>query len=372
MGTISARKKANGAVSYTAQIRIKRAGKVIFTQAETFNKKQNAALWLRNREAELDKPGALDKAIASKGSQGGATLDDAIDQYIREMKSIGRTKAQVLDAIRKDEIAELRCADVTSDQIVAYAGRLADGGRQASTVGNYISHLAAVFAISRAAWKYDLDPDQMQNAQRVLRKLGTVSKSNARDRRPTLAELDRLMSHFLERKKRAPSSAPMHIIIAFAIFSTRRQEEIVTLRWDDYDKAHERTLVRNMKHPGQKIGNDIWCELPDPAPAIVGLMPRSGDLIFPYSTDAVSAAFTRACHLLEIQDLHFHDLRHDGVSRLFELGKTIPQVASVSGHRSWSSLQRYTHIKQSGDKYAGWKWLKQMGLAEEAAPDAME
>jgi hypothetical protein len=40
-----------------------------------------------------------------------------------------------------------------------------------------------------------------------------------------------------------------------------------------------------------------------------------------------------------------------------KMGKTIPQAASVSGHKSWQSLQRYTHLKQTGDKYAGWEWL---------------
>jgi len=86
-------------------------------------------------------------------------------------------------------------------------------------------------------------------------------------------------------------------------------------------------------------------------------MPRVAPEIFPYSTDAISAAFTRACKTLEIGDLRFHDLRHEGVSRLFELGMTIPQVATVSGHRSWNSLQRYTHLRQTGDKYTGWRWL---------------
>jgi integrase len=54
--------------------------------------------------------------------------------------------------------------------------------------------------------------------------------------------------------------------------------------------------------------------------------------------------------------LHFHDLRHEGISRLFEAGWDIPHVALVSGHRSWSSLQRYAHIRQRDDKYAGWRW----------------
>jgi len=49
-------------------------------------------------------------------------------------------------------------------------------------------------------------------------------------------------------------------------------------------------------------------------------------------------------------------MRHEGISRLFEMGWTIPQVASVSGHQSWQSLKRYSHLRHNGDKYAGWRW----------------
>lgn len=55
--------------------------------------------------------------------------------------------------------------------------------------------------------------------------------------------------------------------------------------------------------------------------------------------------------------LRRRDLRHEGVSRLFEMGMNIPHAAAVSGHRSWTSLKRYTHLRDHGDKYAGWKWL---------------
>ena len=86
-------------------------------------------------------------------------------------------------------------------------------------------------------------------------------------------------------------------------------------------------------------------------------MPHTKPEIFPFGTDAISAAFTCACRLLDIADLHFHDLRHEGVSRLFEMGRTIPLAASVSGHKSWSSLQRYAHLREKGDKLANWPWL---------------
>jgi integrase len=160
-------------------------------------------------------------------------------------------------------------------------------------------------------------------------------------------------------------SIPMQSIVAFAVFSTRRMEEILRIAWADLDEAGSRVLVRDMKDPKEKSGNHIWCELPPEALQIVQAQPRSDDRIFPASVDAVGAAFTRACQFVGISDpdrpdelnLHFHDLRHDGISRLFEMGRNIPQVACVSGHRSWNSLKRYTHIRQTGDKYTGWPWL---------------
>lgn len=196
----------------------------------------------------------------------------------------------------------------------------------------------------------------MRDAFAVCRRLGYTGSSVERSRRPTMDELDKLMGYFVERDERSPLSSPMAAIIAFAIFSTRRQGEIVRIARPDLDKEHSRILVRDMKHPGQKKGNDVWVNLPDEALALIEAMPTT-ERLFPYTEDAISAAFTRACKVLAIKDLRFHDLRHEGVSRLFEMGWDIPRVALVSGHRSWSSLQRYSHIRQSGDKFKDWKWL---------------
>lgn len=140
-------------------------------------------------------------------------------------------------------------------------------------------------------------------------------------------------------------------VVVFAIFSTRRQEENTRIRWEDLDDQRQAVLVRDRKNPEQKTGNDVWCHLPDEAWKILQSMPRSCREIFPYCSDSLSASFTRTCKFLEIKDLHFHDLRHDGVSRLFEMGWDIPRVASVSGHRDWHSMCRYTHLNGRGDPY---------------------
>lgn len=85
----------------------------------------------------------------------------------------------------------------------------------------------------------------MRNAMIVAKRLGLTQKSRPRDRRPTLDELDKLMAHFLDRSIRRPTSVPMHRVIAFAIFSTRRQEEITRITWADLDKDGKRVLVRD-------------------------------------------------------------------------------------------------------------------------------
>lgn len=347
MGSITKRQRLNGGMAYLARVRLKHKGKIVHRENRTFETHKRAVAWLKERETELARPGELERLARPP-----ATLGDAIERYTEEARSkIGRTKEQVLNAILAHPIAGKQCETIKSDDLVSFAKDLS-ADRQPQTVANYMSHLGAVFAIARPAWNYPLDRQAMEDAAKVARRLGYTSKSRERERRPTLDELDKLLTHF-ETKP----GMPMHRITAFALFSTRRLEEITRLRWDDLDEAHSRILVRDLKHPGQKIGNHVWCDLPAPALAIIKAMPDVADEIFPFNHRSISAAFTRATQFLGIQDLHLHDMRHDGISRLFEMGMNIPHVAAVSGHRTWASLKRYTHLKQTGDKYQDWPWL---------------
>ena len=81
--------------------------------------------------------------------------------------------------------------------------------------------------------------------------------------------------------------------------------------------------------------------------SIIEAQARIDDRVFPYGSESVSNGFRRICRHLEIEDLHFHDLRHEGISRLFERGYQIQEVAMVSGHRDWGSLRRYVNLKAS-------------------------
>lgn len=357
MGTILPRKRKDGSTGYTALIRIKKAGKVIHSESETFDRDQAAKAWMKKRETELAQPGALIKTPDP-------LLADVIDQYNREkLREHGKTKAQVLRTIKASNLGEMRCSEIGSPALVAYAQSI-DATPQ--TVGNYMAHLASVFTVARPAWGYPLDAQAMNDARVVLRKLGQISRSKERSRRPTLEELSKLMAYYEVGELKRRDSIRMTRVILFAIFSTRRQEEITRVVGADLDRDHMELIVRDMKNPGETIGNDVRTTLTPEALQLIDLQPKTQGRIWPYNAESISTSFRRACTVLGIEDLHFHDLRHEGISRLFELGWNIPRVAEVSGHRSWTSLKRYTHIKQVGDKYATWPWLAKV-LASEGA-----
>ena len=67
--------------------------------------------------------------------------------------------------------------------------------------------------------------------------------------------------------------------------------------------------------------------------------------LFTYSLRGLSGAFLRLCRRLNIDNLHFHDLRHEATSRLFEKGLNPVEVATITGHKDTRMLMRYTHLR---------------------------
>ncbi|MEE4709132.1 tyrosine-type recombinase/integrase [Pseudomonas alliivorans] len=357
MGTIRQRRRGDNTIAFSAQIRINQDGRTVYQETQTFDRKQVAQAWIKRRETELAEPGAIERA-----NRKSVTVRQMIDRYLDEyekLRPLGKTKRATLKAIKETWLGDLQDDQITSQKLVEYAlGRIERDGIQPQTVGNDLAHLGAVLSVARPAWGYVIDPMAMADARKVLRKMGAVTRSAERDRRPTLDELGRILNYFEEMRDRRKQEIDMVRVVLFALFSTRRQEEITRIKWRLMDEDRQRVLITDMKNPGQKYGNDVWCHVPDEAWRIMNSMPQGSDGPFPYNAKSVSASFTRACNFLEIDDLHFHDLRHDGVSRLFEIGWDIPKAASVSGHRDWNSMRRYTHLRGDGDRYQGWEWIE--------------
>lgn len=80
-------------------------------------------------------------------------------------------------------------------------------------------------------------------------------------------------------------------------------------------------------------------------------LPTDAECAFPITANAFRLAWERSKRRAEkagcvgVQELRFHDLRHEAVSRFFEMGLNTAEVASISGHKDLRMLFRYTHLK---------------------------
>lgn len=356
MATISERKNKEGKIRYTAQIRVRRNG-ITHTEAQTFSSRKAAERWAAVREHELSQPGALRMAKAAS-----YTLGDLIQRYIDEFVAggrFGRSKQFDLQKLLKTDIAAVGLDTLQTSDLVQHIRRRLEEGVKPQTANNDLVWIRVVLKTARPAWGVQVDLQMVDDAAELCRKHGLIGRPEHRDKRPSLDELDRLLKLFSERDNRA--QIPMVDLVLFALFSARRQEEITRLLWADYDRDRKQIVVRDAKDPRKKKGNNLLVALTDEAIAIIDRQPRTNERIFPYNPKSIGAAFTRACHVLEIDDLVFHSLRHECASWLFERHWPIPQVALVTGHKSWSTLQRYTHLRgtEPHDRYEGWSWRPQ-------------
>jgi len=124
-------------------------------------------------------------------------------------------------------------------------------------------------------------------------------------------------------------------IIALAIETAMRRGEILNIR-------PEHIKGQTLLIPETKNGNPRTIPLTKRALYIL----ENTELPFPMSANAVRLAWERLKKKGNIKDLHFHDLRHEAISRFFEKGLSIPEVALISGHKDVRMLFRYTHLRQ--------------------------
>ena len=130
-------------------------------------------------------------------------------------------------------------------------------------------------------------------------------------------------------------------IIEFALETAMRRGEILGLRWTDVDMER-----RTLHLPITKNGESRTVPLSIRARQALEGLPRDiTGKVFPLSRTALRDLWNRACQRANIEDLNFHDLRHEATSRFFEKGLNVIEVASITGHKDPRMLMRYTHLR---------------------------
>jgi integrase len=306
------------------------------TLCKTFKVKAKAEAWALQREAEIGRG----EIVAEPGV---LRLGEVIQAY-RELRDQSRPIADTANEhymLKRlaEGLWDKRAGALTPQDLVDYSQMRREEGAGPYTINMEISKLGTVMRYAGAVMKIAL-PDIVGQARPLLNHLGMIGGGGKRERRPTEDEVTRLIKQLREGRGAIYADA-----VSFAIATAARRGEIVKLLWTDLDEGKKLIQIRDRKDPRQKKGNDQWIPLLGDAWNIVQRQSRENDRIFPVHEQTLSKYFKEACDALSIPDLHLHDMRHEGTSRLFEEGYEIQQVALVTGHKDWRHLRRYTNLK---------------------------
>lgn len=310
---------------------IRRKGSRSITK--TFNTKAAAERWAKQ----------TDKAIVEGKIVGtDATLGAVIERYIDETdeyKPMGHSKRAQLEMIRRSTLGARRCADLPADVLIDWV-KLRRKSVTAGTVKQDLIYIHGVLKTAKHLFGVAVNLDEMEKTFAYAARYGLIGSSHERDRRPTDVEIDVLKQHWAKNKRKIP----MGDLVDFAIATCMRLGEIVNLRWSDLDTVRRTIVIRDRKHPTDKLGNDQEVPLLFGSFDMIMRREKTGEHIWPYDNKSISSSFNRAVKATGINDLHFHDLRHEGISRMFEHGYSIMEVAKVSGHRDIRMLRRYVQL----------------------------
>lgn len=325
---------------FQAIVRLKKDGAVVHNESRTFDSHALADRWAELREKHLATHGAPHRKLQT------STLAQLVVNYgkaLGEVKPLRRGMQHELDFLAASSFANKPLAQLTSEHFTRFARDRLSPKTGPTTILHNLSTLRSILNSAKPMFGLDVNGDMVAEAISALRRTGHVRKSEVRERRPTQDELTRLGVEFQRIAAHPGTVVPMCTFIQLAVHLPRRREELCKMRWEDWNSKTHVLLLRDTKDPNQLRNERI--PVPQEAATIIDSLPVIDECIFPYKPESVSASFQRACNRLGIEDLHLHDLRHEGISRLFERGVPLQEVALVSGHQSWNMLRRYTNLR---------------------------
>jgi integrase len=303
------------------QVQIRKVG--AHPLARTFGQKSDAMKWASEQERTIE---TAELPLADSGQR--HTLLDLLVRYERDVlpfKKAPEPERYVLRALMRHPIAQKRLVHLSPIDFAALRDeRLKEV--KASTFRRQMNVVRHALSTARREWGWAVR----------LRAISEIAM-------PTVAHfpVDRLDDVKIGRVLEAASSqANPYIVcvIRLALLTGLRRGELLALRWDDVNLVQQTLTVRTSKN-----GHPRVLPLYPAATSLLKVLPRAPDAtVFPISPNALKLAFQRARTKANLT-LRFHDLRHEAISRLFEIGLTIPEVQMLSGHRTLSQLSRYSH-----------------------------
>ena len=286
---------------------------------KTFNNKTDAKKWIRYIESQLDRRDTIVKEVDNF-----PTLSSLIKRYLNEVsikkasyqtdKFNFRTFLRIFEQSREpiNKLRALMFAKFRDKYLINH---------KPATYQRLMSSIKHMWHVAQTEWEYPLED--------IFSKLQKVKRDNPRNRRLSPKEYQLILfgNH---------TDSEFRKIIEFAIQTGLRLSEVTRVT-----KEHikENTLLV----PKRKNGDtDVEIPLSDRAIELLQTM----ELPIRLKSRGIQIKWKRLMQKYEIKDLHFHDLRHEALSRYLENGVSIQDVQVLSGHKDVRILMRvYANLR---------------------------
>jgi len=330
MAAITQRKTKTGKVSYIVAIR-KRGARPIY---KTFSKKSVATLWARETETAIERGNYNNYTLAES-----MLFTDAIERFKSEIliNQAKTTITSVGPALSKlgRYFRGVTLANMSADVINNYVNKLKTEGKiKDGTILTRLGYINQVLNACSRVWRVEC-PNNILFVKTGCRMQRILKADPGRNRRPNENEIALIIGF--------KDSSPINLISDFAMQTAMRRAEISRLRYEDIDYSKSTLIIHTTKN-----GKPRQIPLTSRALQILRYMQKDflniNGRVFNYQPNALTFRFTRMVKKLKIENLHFHDLRHEATSRFFETTNfTVLEIAAITGHSNMQMLKRYTH-----------------------------
>lgn len=355
MATIQKKQTPKGTMYW--EVRVRRRGAP--AMSKSFKTEREAKAWANKQEHAIDEGKRVSRAAEK------FTIAEAIDAYIQEVDTAvprlatADKKIGDLRSVRND-LGKFSVAGLSREDVKNYLKQLAqtqipppatkkkthplyNGDKpkfySPATIRKFYYALKQALQWHSRAKRYYLDPELFVD-QAV-----PSGWSGQRDRRLKPGEEERLYASI---DKGRTKKEEWKRLIRFALETAMRDQEMLKARWTDLDLGN-RTLTIPKEH--SKTRDKRHVPLSSKAVEILetqrALCPKREQRIFHSWANAacVSHGFRRIALRVNLENLKFHDLRHEATSRLFEKGKLgTMEIMKITGHKELSTIERYTHL----------------------------
>lgn len=321
---------------YQWQVQIRRKGQVI---SKTFYYKQDAEVWARKTESEIDRGIFINTNEAER-----MTLSQLIGRYKNEVlptlkaQSQEKSRLNVIEA----ELGKEIIGAITSSVIIKFRNtRLKT--IQANSVNREITTLKRLLSFAHDDCKIILP-----HGVPTVKKLAV---DDARERRISDAEIDTICSN--------TESHELESIVKLALYSAMRRGEIANLLRGNIDFSVPSARLMETKNSNKTRTAPL---MPQAAGLLKALPTRIDGFVFSMRGGSITQSFERArvralktylanCKVQNISpdesfltNLRFHDLRHEATSRLANLLPNVIELSRVTGHEDLKTLNRYYQV----------------------------